>query len=378
MKNGRYLKRKLMRKWDKFLAFFVALLVLFNAQSCNRHETDTILEVRGNKFYINGAPTYRGLEWNGSTIEGLLINSRMVQGIFDDSNEKTAQLWKYPDTGEWDPDRNTNEFVIAMEEWYSYGMNAFTLNLQGGSPTGYGNNGWINTAFNADGSLKKNYFTRLYRILDKSDDLGMVVILGIFYFGQDQNLANEQAVINAVDNTLDWLNEAGFRNIIIEICNECDVEYDHEILQPERVHELIKRVKETDFEGYSYPVGVSFGGGTLPGLNVVNTADVLFLHGNGVDDPNYIREMVRRLKVMPEYNAQPVIFNEDDNYDFDQEDYNMKAALESYASWGFFDYRRKGEAFEQGFQSVPVDWGLNSDRKKAFFAKVKEITGGLE
>jgi hypothetical protein len=28
-----------------------------------------------------------------------------------------------------------------------------------------------------------------------------------------------------------------------------------------------------------------------------------------------------------------------------------------------------------GFQSVPVDWGINSERKKGFFNLVKEITG---
>jgi len=33
------------------------------------------------------------------------------------------------------------------------------------------------------------------------------------------------------------------------------------------------------------------------------------------------------------------------------------------------------EPFECGYQSVPVDWGINSARKKAFFALLKEITG---
>jgi len=36
----------------------------------------------------------------------------------------------------------------------------------------------------------------------------------------------------------------------------------------------------------------------------------------------------------------------------------------------------KGEAFEDGYQSVPVDWGINSERKKQFFSLLKEITGG--
>ena len=366
-----------MGNWSKIKIVFIAALLIIPAVSCDRENIKTRVEVRGNKFYINGSPTYRGKEWNGNSIEGLLLNSRMVQGIFDDSNEQTARLWKYPDTGKWDPDRNTNEFIRAMEEWHSYGLLAFTLNLQGGSPIGYGNDGWVNTAFNADGSVRKEYFTRLHRVLKKSDDLGMAVILGLFYFGQDEELANEQAVLNAVDNTLNWLNESGFRNVIIEICNECDTDYDHDILQPERVHELILRVKQRTYNGYNYPAGVSYSGGTLPDVNVMKAADVIFLHGNGVDDPGEIREMVRRVKVLPEYNAQPVVFNEDDHYGFNEEDYNLKAAVESFVSWGFFDYRREDEAFEEGFQSVPVDWGIDSERKKAFFEKLKEITGGF-
>lgn len=356
----------------------VAGLILLSAVSCSEYNPETKLEVRGNKFYLDGVPVYKGKTWEGNDIEGLLFNSRMVQGIFDDSNSDTRMLWKYPDTGKWDPDRNTNEFVKSMAEWHSYGLAAFTLNLQGGSPTAHGNDNWVNTAFNADGSLKKQYFTRLYRILKRSDELGMAVILGLFYFGQDQHLASEQAVINAVDNSIDWLNEAGFRNVIIEICNECDVNYDHEILRPERVHELIKRVQERKYEGYSYPAGVSYSGGSLPGVEVVKTADIILLHGNGLEDPSEIWEMVRRVKAMPDYNAQPVVFNEDDHYDFNEENYNMKAAVEAHASWGFFDYRRQGEGFEQGFQSVPVDWGINSERKKAFFEKLKEITGGFD
>lgn len=358
-------------------ALIIFALVMLAVVSCSDYSPSTTVELRGNKFYINGSPTYRGREWQGNQIEGLLFNSRMVQGIFDDSNPDTRMLWKYPDTGEWDPDRNTNEFVKAMEGWHSYGLAAFTLNMQGGSPTGYGNDGWVNTAYNADGSLKRKYVTRLYRILKRADELDMVVILGLFYFGQDQEMASEQAVINAVDNTLDWLNGAGFRNIIIEICNECDVNYDHEILQPERVHELIQRVQDREYEAYSYPAGVSYGGGVLPGVDVVKTADVIFLHGNGVEEPDEIWEMVRRVKVMPDYNAQPVVFNEDDHYGFDEDNYNMKAAVEAYASWGFFDYRHPGEGFEEGFQSVPVDWSINSERKKAFFERLKEITGGF-
>jgi hypothetical protein len=35
----------------------------------------------------------------------------------------------------------------------------------------------------------------------------------------------------------------------------------------------------------------------------------------------------------------------------------------------------KEEGFAEGYQSVPVDWGINSERKKGFFRLMKEITG---
>jgi len=35
----------------------------------------------------------------------------------------------------------------------------------------------------------------------------------------------------------------------------------------------------------------------------------------------------------------------------------------------------KGEGFAEGYQSVPVNWGISSDRKKGFFQLLREITG---
>jgi hypothetical protein len=70
----------------------------------------TTIGIRDTAFTINGRPTYPGRAWRGRSIEGLLFNSRMVQAIFDDACSRTQSLWRYPDTGEWDPDRNTDEF----------------------------------------------------------------------------------------------------------------------------------------------------------------------------------------------------------------------------------------------------------------------------
>src|SRR5688572_21623540 len=96
----------------------------------------TQVAIQGEMFLINGEPTYKGRKWKGHKIEGLLMNSRMVQGIFDDLNPQTVSKWAYADTGKWDRDRNTKEFIAAMPEWRKHGLLGFTINFQGGSPQG--------------------------------------------------------------------------------------------------------------------------------------------------------------------------------------------------------------------------------------------------
>ncbi len=333
----------------------------------------TIVAIAGEKFLLNGEPTYAGRVWHGISIEGRLLNSRMVQGIFDDANPATRSRWNYPD-GPWDPERNTREFVAAMPEWRRHGLLAFTLNLQGGSPEGYSHDQpWYNSAFNADGTLRADYLSRAKRILDRADELGMVVILGLFYFGQDQRLADEAAVVRGVDGAVDWLRAGGWRNVLVEVNNEANVRYHHAILRPDRVPELIERVRSRS-RGRLL-VATSFGGGRVPDDGVVRVSDFVLVHGNGVGDPARIGEMVRQARALPSWHLMPIVFNEDDHFEFEKPDNNFIAALRAGASWGFFDYRMKGEGFADGYQSVPVDWGINSPRKRAFFDLLGEITG---
>jgi hypothetical protein len=158
----------------------------------------TVVSIEGEHFRLNGRPTYEGRTWRSHRLEGLLLNSRMVQGIFDERNPATVSRWAYPDPGRWDAERNTREFLEAMPQWRRHGLMAFTLNLQGGSPQGYSS-------------------------------------------------------------------------------------------------------------------------------------------------------------------AQPMN--------------NFVAALSERASWGFFDFRMKGEGYDEGYQSVPVNWGISSARKRGFFGLLAEMTG---
>ena len=339
---------------------------------------ETTVSIAADRFLINGEATYKGRSWHGRTIEGLLLNSRMVQATFDDRNPETTSKWAYPDTNKWDANRNTTEFIAMLPVWRKHGLLAVTLNLQGGSPEGYSKDQpWHNSAINGDGTLDELYMKRLEQVIDKADQLGMVVILGLYYFGQDQRVNDEPSIIAGVDATTDWLIVKRYTNVLVEVNNECDVKsYDHAILKPERVHELIERVKKrSEQQSHRLLVGTSYGGKSIPRPNVVKASDYLLLHGNGVSDPQKIVEMVKQTRQVEGYRPMPILFNEDDHFDFDRPDNNFSAAISEYASWGYFDYRKKNESFDEGYQSVPVNWTTSSDRKRGFFKLLSEIAG---
>lgn len=337
----------------------------------------TTVEIEDDRFFLNGTVTYQGIRDHDRLIEGLLLNTRMVQGIFDDLNPETRERWAYPDTGNWDPDRNTTEFIAAMPRWREHGVLAFTVNLQGGSPYGYSKTQpWVNSAIEASGTLRTDYLARLERILDRADALGMVVILGIFYFGQEKVLRDEAAIKNAVTETANWILSQGYRNVLLEINNETGIRYAQPILKPERVHELILLAKEVTQDGQRLLVGTSYRGGVVPSSDVVRASDFLLLHGNHIEDPAIIRQQVRDTRQVEGYTPKPILFNEDDHFGFDQTENNFLAAVDEYASWGFFDYRMEGDSFDDGYQSVPVNWNISSPRKRGFFELAKKITSG--
>ena len=184
------------------------------------------MTIVGEDFHINGQPTYAGRVWHGQRIEGLLLNSRMVQATFDDRNTNTATRWGIRTRGAGTPNATRANSSPrcptggGMACWRSRSI------CRAVRPKGYSSaQPWENSAFNPDGSLRTNDIARLEPILDRADELGMVVILGCFYFGQDQRLTDEASVIRAVDNTTRWLLEHGWRNVLLEVDNECNVSF---------------------------------------------------------------------------------------------------------------------------------------------------------
>ena len=94
----------------------------------------TTIHIETDRFFIDGTPTYAGCHFREEPIEGLLLNSRMIQATFDDENPETVHRWAYPDSGTWDAARN---IIEALPIYRDHGLLAVTLNFQGGSPEGY-------------------------------------------------------------------------------------------------------------------------------------------------------------------------------------------------------------------------------------------------
>jgi hypothetical protein len=351
----------------------------------------TEIQIDGPRFLIDGKPTYEGVTYRGKPVEGLLMNSRMVQAIFDDENPETAALWRYPDTGRWDPDRNTDEFCAALPEYHRYGLLAMTVGLQGGGsiyrPEVYDN--YINSAFRPDGTLKPAYFHRLKRVLEAADAAGMVVIVNYFYWKQAARM-EEGAVRRAAEATTDWLLRTGHRNILVDVMNEASHwEGIPSILCASNAHLLIEIVQQITLDGRRLLVGAStLGGAHLPAERWQKAEDFHMPHGNGCT-PDELRAKLQKLKDTDELkkHPRPILVNEDSVFVE-----NMEAAVDEYVSWGFYcqgygchyrdrmDWTTHGRErrYEDlsGFQTVPVNWSINTPIKRAFFERLSEITGG--
>jgi hypothetical protein len=323
--------------------------------------TNASVTIQGEKFLINGFTTLPG-----SKLEGTLPNSRMVQATFDDANGATAGKWKYPNGNFYSAARQTNEFVAALPSYRAKGLLAVSLNFQGGTPiNGSLNQPWDNTAFNADGSLKPAYLSRMDQAIRALNAQGMVAILGYFYCGQDERLSNETAVKNAVTNATQWVLTQGYTNVLIEIANEVDANgptpsttFQHAILSPARVGELISAVQSQSVTfGRRLNVSVSLIGGHVPSSSLAQACDFILLHANN-QTSSTVTAMVNTARG---YGLnKPIVCNEDSTSIA-----NFQAATNAHVSWGYFDAGQNN--YVDGFQSPPTNWSINTTAKQSFF-----------
>jgi hypothetical protein len=249
----------------------------------------TRLAIDGTRFRLNGSLTYPG-----QPAEGMLLNVRMVNSVFEDDGRPT-----------FNPESNTGEFIGKMQEYVAQGVRAFTVSLQGGYP---GYEGARNSAFRSDGTLDAAYLARVARVIERADALGAVVILSLFYQRQDQVLRSEQAVRTGVVKTADWVRQKAYRNIILEIANEYGHPgFDHSVLRSDAgVAELIRLAQGRHS---SLPVSASTRGTARTTPRVAAVSDVILVHFNQLATSE-IRSRVRDLRTA--YQGKPIVCNEDD------------------------------------------------------------------
>ncbi len=354
----------------------------------------TRVGIRGSLFTINGHLTYTpesGFERANTNLIGTLLNVRAVQAIFDDanypakgsrqnpyvSNTMGEVAFDYPDGG-WDPDRQTREFVAALPEWRACGLLAFTVNLQGGGPAdgNFGENSatqpQVNSGFDPEGSLKPAYAKRLEKVIAAADRMGMVVIVGLFYFGQNERVQvapDNRFVKNAIENAIGFLKSLPHRNVLIEINNETSERgYGHSILKPEGIVEAVRLAQRA--AGGEFPVSMSWLAG-IPARGsrseaALQAVDYLMIHTNG-QTPEQVHESIAAFRRWEGY-ERPLLINEDGVSAM-----NLQAAVEERAGWGFYDQGLNN--YRDGFQSPPTNWTINTPVKWIFFEQVARLTG---
>jgi hypothetical protein len=301
------------------------LAVLFSATVSAASTELTIVKGR---WHLNDNVTCRG-----TPAEGLLMNVRMVNATFEDRNKR-----------EFDPDANTKTFLSQIDDYYAHGVRAFTLCLQGGMP---GYEGALNSAFNADGSLRDDYLARMAKVITECDRRGIAIILGCYYQRQDQVLNDADAVKRGV-----------VKHVVLEIANEYDHDgFDHAIIRTvDGELELMRLAKRTTPKLLVSTSGLGHG---RIDPRIAEAADFILIHFNGTP----VAEIPKRIAALKRFN-KPIVVNEDDKTG----ETAAKAAqlsVENGASWGLMLNKLN--------QYVPFEFKGAAD-DPIVYSKLKELT----
>jgi hypothetical protein len=311
----------------------------------------TTLSARGEKLLINDRPTYSEIPGNDPGVHGLLMNTRFIQGIFDDrtGRERYARFG----SDAFDPEEHTNALVSALPQWYRYGLRAFTVGLQGGMPVFTIENDTIdNNPYSDDGTaIDEAYLKRLERLIAAADEIGMIVIASLLYQGQAPRMADERVIRNALSTACRFLRELGRSNVVIEVANEQNVGEFHRhpiVFEPAGTAGLLALARSASG---GLPVGCSSAGGVVF-REIAQASDIILIHGNGCTRQHYHR-LVNQTRAFGL--NRPIVCNEDSPCIG-----QLKVAFNTSSSWGYYNNLTK--------QEPPADWRVTPG-EDLFFAR---------
>jgi len=302
-----------------------ALLLAASALPATEISTGTMLgrHYDPHAFYIRGSPseewrkTYTGAGWRHEA-QGKLMNLRLAQALFHDE-------WMHEQP--FDPDRNTDSVIQALDTYLTHGVLMIDVGLQGAQP-GYDPaangidrenayrygpaKGAYVSAYRPDGSLKPDWLARLEHLLRATDQRGMIVNLIYFHHGQDEQFESTAAIHRAARNITDWLIAHNVRNVIVDIADEYDLpgpQWDFAGYIPTNIISLIDEVRERfKGAGYALPIGASSDGRMRYPASLAGQVDVVLLHGNARTP----HEKSRRATELKDV-QRPILMTGDDN-----------------------------------------------------------------
>jgi hypothetical protein len=375
------------------------LLAFFQAQAgVTEIATGSMLGPRyeADRFYMRASrrgdwkQTYAEGRFRGQA-RGKLMMIRTAQGLFDDERSRPAGF---------DPERNTERLIEALDVYKAHGILAVSVSLQGADP-GYGDPAGdavsgggaesegsypLVSAFRSDGSLKPEWMKRLERLLTEADRRNMVVCLIYFDSRQDVTLASPEALVAAARNMTDWLIEKDFRNVIIDVADEWDlhgeVPWSLFNFVPENIAWLVEEVRERFHNAdFTLPIGASTSGTMIYPASLARMCDVVLIHGDG----NSPHEKLSRIQALTQ-SPRPVWMVEDANgkelteQNLAREQSSLKTVFQSTAGWGYMPWR---QAEQFPFEYLPgpsseFNSQMSEDQREgAYFRAVLESIARL-
>ena len=325
----------------------------------------TKVGIKGRMFYINGVPTYSDIPGSNPKSHGLIWNSRVIQGIFDD-NEGLEHLKKVSGA-DFDPEKNTDDLIASLPEWYAYGLRAITVGLQGGWAVDQFEISEVdNNAFTPDGlSIRPDYAKRLDRLIRAADEVGMLVIVNYLYWAQANRFKDGIAVRNSVLTASRFLRDNGYTNVLVDLANEYNIHlFKHPIINTEEGQAALIDLAKREAGGIY--IGSSSVG--LRGVHsymaisaeVAEVSDFILIHVNGQTRTDAYKNMRNPCPAITI--DKPVVCNEA-NPCFTRVD----AALEAGASWGYYNNYTK--------QIIPARYGVLNGEDLFFARRIARAVG---
>lgn len=323
--NGRLPPSNCVRRLCLFVLPVLVGLLYVPAAPAIEIATGSMLGPRykQDRFYVrSGSSASWGLTYEGARyrrkVRGSLAMVRVTQAIFDD---------EWLTERSFDPSANTDRLIAQLEVYREFGVGGIVVGLQGGNPgydrevNGVGRapsadlgskSGALVSAYRPDGSLKPEWMSRLDRLLEATDRLGLVVCLVLFQQDQDEAMQSREAIAAAAGNLARHLIERNARNVLIDAADAWDEpagRWDHRQFIPRYVEFLIRTVRnEFQHANFSLPIGASSGSGMLYPMSLARLCDMVLLQGDG----RSAADKLARSRQFKQY-GRPVLMISDSN-----------------------------------------------------------------